>query len=112
MIKIISQEKIGQPLKGFISFKLKFVDEELSQKNIEDLGKKLLEYESHISHLKDGSTYEYNIDLDDKIISVIVHYPLKKWPFEEQRDIKLINDFADDFVKFYKNIVFGNPKNL
>lgn len=100
MIRIISQERIGQPRKGFVSFKLKFVDEELSKGNIEDLGKKLLEYESH---LKDESTYEYYVDAEDKMISIIIHYPLKKWPFEEQRDIKLINDFADDFIRFYKN---------
>ena len=105
MIKILNQERIGQPRKGFVSFKLKFVDDKLSKENIEDLGKKLLEYESHITHFKDGSAYEYDIDADSKIISIIVHYPLKKWPFEEQRDIKVINDFADDFLDFYKNKV-------
>lgn len=102
MIKIISQERIGQPRKGFVSFKLKFVDEELSKENIDELGTKLLKYESHLTHLKDGSSYEYKINADDKVISIIIHYPLKKWPFEEQRDIKLMNDFADDFLKFYK----------
>lgn len=105
MIKIISQKRIGQPRKGFVSFRLKFADEELSKGNIDNLGKKLLEYESHLTGLKDGSSYEYNINADDKVISVIVHYPLKKWPFEEQRDIKLMNDFADDFLEFYKNEV-------
>jgi hypothetical protein len=105
MIKILSQERIGQPRKGFVSFKLKFVDDKLSKENIEDLGKRLLEYESHITHFKDGSAYEYEIDADNEIISIIVHYPLKKWPFEEQRDIKVINDFADDFLEFYKNKV-------
>ena len=103
MIKILNQERIGQPRKGFVSFKLKFVDDKLSKENIEDLGKRLLEYEYHITHFKDGSTYEYEIDPDNKIISIIVHYPLKKWPFEEQRDIKVINDFADDFLEFYKS---------
>ncbi len=105
MIKIISQKKIGQPKKGYISFKLKFVDEELSKENTENLGKKLLEYESHLTHLKDGSSYEYSLDADDKIINIIIHYPLKKWPVEEQRDIKLMNDFANDFLNFYKNEV-------
>ena len=103
MIKILNQERIGQPRKGFVSFKLKFVDDKLSKENIEDLGKRLLEYEYHITHFKDGSAYEYEIDPDNKIISIIVHYPLKKWPFEEQRDIKVINDFADDFLEFYKS---------
>ena len=102
MIKIISQERIGQPRKGFVSFKLRFADETLSQEKIENLGKKLLEYESHISHLNEGSAYEYNIDANDKMTTVIVHYLLNKWPFEEQREIKLINDFADDVVEFYK----------
>ena len=105
MIKVISQEKIGQPRKGYISFKLKFVDEELSKEKIGHLGEKLLEYESHLTHLKDGSSYEYDVNADDKVISVIIHYPLKKWPFEQQRDIKLINDFADDFLEFYKKKV-------
>lgn len=105
MIKVIGQEKIGQPRKGYISFKLKFVDEKLSKENIDNLGKKLLEYESHLTHIKDGSSYEYDINTDNKTISVIIHYPLKKWPFEEQRDIKLMNDFADDFLNFYENEV-------
>ncbi|MGB9978207.1 hypothetical protein [Methanobacterium sp.] len=105
MIKTISQKRIGQPREGFVSFKLKFVDNELSKENIDNLGKKLLEYETHITHFKDGSAYEYNIDDEDKIISIIIHYPLKKWPFEEQRDIKVMNDFADDFLKFYKSKV-------
>ncbi len=105
MIKIISQERIGQPRKGFVSFKLKFIDDKLSEGNMEDLGKKLLEYESHITHFKDGGAYEYKIDTNDKIINIIVHYPLKKWPFEEQRDIKVMNDFADDFLEFYKSKV-------
>ncbi len=104
-IKIVNQEKIGQPRKGYISFKLQFVDEKLSKEKIGSLGKKLLEYESHLTHIKDGSSYEYNINTDDKVINIIIHYPLKKWPTEEQRDIKLINDFADDFLNFYKNEV-------
>ena len=103
MIKIINQEKIGQPRKGFVSFKIKFTDDKLSKENINDIGKKLLGYESHIAHFKEGSAYEYKIDAEDKIINVIIHYPLKKWPVEEQRDLKLINDFADDFLNFYKN---------
>ncbi len=105
MIKIINQERIGQPRKGFVSFKLKFVDEELSKENIEDLGEKILEYKSHISHFRDGSAYEYDINADTKVINIIIHYPLKKWPFEEQRDIKVMNDFANDFLEFYKNKV-------
>ncbi len=105
MIKTLNQEKIGQPRKGFVSFKLEFSDDKLSKENIEDIGKKLLEYESHVTRFKDGSAYEYKIDPEDKIIDVIIHYPLKKWPVEEQRDIKLINDFADDFREFYKSKV-------
>lgn len=105
MIKIINQERIGQPRKGFVSFKLKFVDEELSKENIEDLGEKILEYKSHINHFKDGSAYEYDINADTKVINIIIHYPLRKWPFEEQRDIKVMNDFANDFLEFYKNKV-------
>ena len=108
MIKIINQGKIGQPRKGFVSFKIKLMDSKLSKENIDDIGKKLLGYESHITHFKDGSAYEYEIDQEDKIINVIIHYPLKKWPVEEQRDLKLINDFADDFLEFYKNKAFEN----
>ena len=105
MIKIISQEKIGQPRKGFVSFKIKITDDKLSKENIDDISKKLLGYESHITHFKDGSAYEYDIDPEDKLINVTIHYPLKKWPVEEQRDLKLINDFAEDFKEFYKSKV-------
>jgi Ethanolamine ammonia-lyase, large subunit len=105
MIKIINQEKIGQPRKGFVSFKIKITDNKLSKENIDDISTKLLGYESHMTHFKDGSAYEYKIDSKNKLINVTIHYPLKKWPVEEQRDLKLINDFAEDFIEFYRSKV-------
>lgn len=102
MIKIKNQERAGNPRKGFVSFMLEFTDEELSKEDTGDLKNKLANYESC---LDSDILYEYDVKYtedDEAIIHIIIHYPAKKWPFEEQREIKLINKFADSFVEFYK----------